>query len=85
MICDNGNLFLSDTTLRVGLKAIDIIKDKFEGAIILGVEFECDRSEVGHIDSNKVMSPIVSCLLHGVSGVHNYRVDTVDKLIEVKH
>lgn len=88
MILENKNLFLADTTLEQGLKAINIIKDKFKDtsrAIILGVEFECDRKEAGRIDSDKIMTPIVSCLLHGVSGVHNYRVDVVEKTIELKH
>ena len=84
MICNNGNLFLADTTLGLGLKAIDIIKDKFDGVIIIGVEFDCDPNEVGLIDSHKAMTPVVSCLLHGVSGVHNYRVDIVNKLIELQ-
>lgn len=84
MILGNNNLFLADTTLEQGLKAINIIKDKFDGAIILGVEFECDPDEVGKIDSNKIMSPIVSCLLHGIGGVHNYCVDVVDGTLELK-
>lgn len=84
MILDNKNLFLADTTLEQGLKAISIVKDKFNGAIILGVEFECDPNEAGRIDSGKVMTPIVSCLLHGVSGIHNYRVDITEKTIELK-
>ena len=87
MILDNKNLFLADTTLEQGLKAINIIKDKFKDAgrpIILGVEFECDPNEAGRIDSEKVMTPIVSCLLHGVSGVHHYRVDVVEKTIELR-
>jgi len=83
MILCNKNIFLADTTLEQGLKAINMIKDKFKGAIILGVEFDCDPNEVGRIDSEKVMTPIVSCLLHGVSGVHNYRVDIVEKTIEL--
>lgn len=84
MILDNNNLFLADTTLEQGLKAVNIVKDKFDGAIILGVEFECVHDEVGKIDSEKVMSPIVSCLLHGIRGVHNYRVDVVEKTLDLK-
>lgn len=84
MICDNGNLFLADTTLEQGLKAINIIKEKFDGVIIVGVEFECLDIEAGRVDSKKVMTPIVACLLNGVSGMHHYRVDTVEKLIELK-
>lgn len=83
MILDNGSVFLSDTTLGLGMKAIDILKDKFKDAIIIGVQFECDPKEVGYIDSNKVMTPIVSCLLNGVSGVHEYRVDIMDKTLEL--
>ena len=84
MILCNGNVFISDTTLEQGLKAINIIKDKFKGAIILGVEFECDPNEVGKINHDAVTTPIVSCLLHGVSGVHHYRVDILEKLIELR-
>ena len=85
MILDNGSVFLSDTTLEQGLKAINIIKDTFKGVIIIGVQFECDPKQVGYIDSTKVLTPIVSCLLHGVSGVHEYRVHVVDETIELKH
>lgn len=84
MIMDNGNLFLADTALEQGMKAINIIKEKFDGVIIVGVEFECSDNEVGRIDSIKMMTPIVCCLLNGVSGMHHYRVDITDKLIELK-
>lgn len=87
MILNDGNIFLADTTLEQGLKAINMIKDKFKdcgGAIIVGVEFECDPNEAGRIDHDRVMAPIVSCLLHGVQGMHHYRVDIVEKTIELK-
>ena len=83
MILDNGNVFINDTILENGLKAIKIVKDKMN-AIIIGVEFECDPNEVGRIDSEKVMVPVVSCLVHGIEGMHHYRVDVVNKTIAIK-
>ena len=70
------NLFITDVALEIGLKAIQAVKDKFTGVIILGVEFE--TKEDGKIDYKKPIHPQVSCLFHGVSGVHNYRVDVSD-------
>lgn len=84
MILSNKNLFINDTALEHGLNAINIIKDKFKGAIILGVEFECDPNEAGKLNHEAVTKPIVSCLMHGVSGVHHYRVDVLEKLIELR-
>ena len=77
-----GNLFINDTMLENGLKAINILKDKMN-VIIIGVEFECDPNEAGKADPDKTMTPIVSCLVHGISGMHHYRVDIVDKTIEL--
>ena len=83
MILDNKNIFINDTALEHGMRAINIIKEKLK-VIIVGVEFECDSNEAGRINSDKVMKPIVSCLLHDVQGLHHYRVDTLEKTIELK-
>ena len=78
-ILNNGNVFLSDIAMRNGLDAIEILKKRMDGVIILGVEFEID-------DDNNVANatrPIVSCLLHDITGVHNYQVNVHDKTITV--
>lgn len=77
MILANGNLFVTDVTIRQGLKAIEIVKQKL-GCAVLGVEFERDDEDV--VDANK---PIVSCMVHNVEGVHLYQVDVVDKTIKL--
>ena len=76
MILPNGNLFVTDVTIRQGLKAIEIVKQKLNCAV-LGVEFERDKDLV---DANK---PIVSCMVHNVEGTHLYQVDVVDKTIKL--
>lgn len=77
-ILPNGNLFLSDIAMKNGLEAIEILKKRITGVIILGVEFEIDESNVAN-----ATRPIVSCLLSNVGGVHIYQVnielETVEK------
>ena len=77
-ILKNGNVFLSDTAMKNGLIAIEILKKRMDGAIILGVEFEIDDDNVAN-----ATRPIVSCLLHDITGVHNYQVNVQDKTITV--
>jgi anaerobic ribonucleoside-triphosphate reductase len=77
-ILKNGNVFLSDIAMKNGLIAIEILKKRMDGAIILGVEFEIDDDNVAN-----ATRPIVSCLLHDITGVHNYQVNVQDKTITV--
>ena len=77
-ILKNGNVFLSDIAMRNGLDAIEILKKRMDGVIILGVEFEIDDDNVAN-----ATRPIVSCLLHDITGVHNYQVNVEDKTITV--
>ena len=79
MILPSGNLFVTDTTLRNGAKAIEIVREKLTCAI-LGVEFERESEDSDIVNCNK---PIVSCMIHNVKGVHLYEVDIVDKTIEL--
>ena len=69
-ILPNGNVFLSDIAMKNGLEAIEIIKKRITGVIILGAEFEIDENNVAN-----ATRPIVSCLLHTVEGVHAYQVN----------
>ena len=77
-ILKNGNVFLSDIAMKNGLIAIEILKKRMDGAIILGVEFEIDDDNVAN-----ATRPIVSYLLHDITGVHNYQVNVQDKTITV--
>jgi len=79
MILPSGNLFVTDVTLRNGLKAIELVKEKLN-VVVLGVEFERDKPDSDIVDATK---PIVSCMIHDVKGVHLYQVDLVDKTIEL--
>jgi len=79
MILPSENLFVTDTTLRNGAKAIDMVKEKLTCAV-LGVEFEREAPDSDIVNCNK---PIVSCMIHNVKGVHLYQVDLVDKTIEL--
>jgi len=75
-ILKNGNVFLSDIAMRNGLDAIEILKKRIEGLIILGVEFEIEEDNVAN-----ATRPIVSCLLSNITGVHNYQVNIEDKTV----
>ena len=81
MILPSGNLFMTDTTLQNGVKAIEIVREKLTCAI-LGVEFEREGDE-NNVDIVNCNKPIVSCMIHNVKGVHLYEVDLVDKTIEL--
>ena len=77
-ILKNGNVFLSDIAMRNGLDAIEILKKRMDGIIILGVEFEIYEDNIAN-----ATRPIVSCLLHDITGVHNYQVNVEDKTITI--
>jgi len=79
MILPSGNLFVTDTTLRNGVKAIELVKQKLNCAV-LGVEFEREAADSDIVNCNK---PIVSCLVHNVQGVHLYQIDLTEKTIEL--
>ena len=79
MILPSGNLFVTDVTLRNGIKAIEVVKEKLNCAV-LGVEFERETPDSDIVNCTK---PIVSCMVHNVQGVHLYQVDVVEKTIEL--
>ena len=70
---------MTDTAVRNGAKAIELVKKKLTCAV-LGVEFEMESSDSDIVNCNK---PIVSCMVHNVKGVHLYEVDLIDKTIEL--
>lgn len=77
----NGNTFMTNTAMELGLEAIQIVKDQVKtGLVIIGVEFE--TCEDDHITN--VASPIVSALVkeNYTSQVRKWKVYTGKDKIE---
>tara|TARA_R110000782_G_C14761513_1_gene408200 strand:+ start:516 stop:821 length:306 start_codon:yes stop_codon:yes gene_type:complete len=77
----NGNTFMTDIAMELGLEAIQIVKDQVKtGLVIIGVEFE--TCEDGGIIN--VANPIVSALVkeNGTSKVRQWKVYTGKDRIE---
>lgn len=82
MLLSNGNFYTSEAAMSAGMKACDIVREKLNGVAILGVEFECDPDKVGELIN--ICSPVVSCLMHNIEGVHLYKVDTTSGTIKLQ-